>query len=156
MKILYSRKVIVIVSALFVSLLLHAGFQNYGRDDWQKPDEVLKSMNLEPGDVIADIGAGDGYFTRRFALAVSPGGQALGLEVSSRNVESMKRDADKLGLDNYKAMLVEPDDPGFKPRSIDVVFLCNAYHHLSNRVDYFKKVAARIEEGWQGGHRGFL
>jgi SAM-dependent methyltransferase len=58
----------------------------------------------------------------------------------------MRRDADRLGLDNYKAMLVETDDPGFKPGSIDVVFLCNAYHHLSNRVDYFKKVAPGLKK----------
>jgi ubiquinone/menaquinone biosynthesis C-methylase UbiE len=120
--------------------------QDYGRDSWQKPDEVMKSLNLKPGDVIADIGAGTGYFTRRFAKAVSPGGQALGLEIVSSNVESMKRDADRLGLDTYKARLVEPDDPGFEPGSVDIVFLCDAYHHLRNRVEYFKKVSRGLKK----------
>ena len=120
--------------------------QDYGRDSWQKPDEVMKSLNLKPGDVIADIGAGTGYFTRRFAKAVSPGGQALGLEIVSSNVESMKRDADRLRLDTYKARLVEPDDPGFEPGSVDIVFLCDAYHHLRNRVEYFKKVSRGLKK----------
>lgn len=120
--------------------------QDYGRDSWQKPDEVMKSLNLKPGDVIADIGAGTGYFTRRFAKAVSPGGQALGLEIVSSNVESMKRDADRLGLDTYVARLVEPDDPGFEPGSVDIVFLCDAYHHLRNRVEYFKKVSRGLKK----------
>jgi arsenite methyltransferase len=120
--------------------------QDYGRDSWQKPDEVMKSLNLKPGDVIADIGAGTGYFTRRFAKAVSPGGQALGLEIVSSNVESMKRDADRLGLDTYKARLVEPDDPGFEPGSVDIVFLCDAYHHLRNRVEYFKTVSRGLKK----------
>ena len=120
--------------------------QDYGRDSWQKPDEVMKSLNLKPGDVVADIGAGTGYFTRRFAKAVSPGGQALGLEIVSSNVESMKRDADRLGLDTYKARLVEPDDPGFEPGSVDIVFLCDAYHHLRNRVEYFKKVSRGLKK----------
>lgn len=173
MKTPFSRKVLVIVSALFVSLLLNSASaetdqkiylksaiqlrsddgdirldesQNYGRDDWQKPAEVVKSINLKPGDVIVDIGAGDGYFTRRFALAVSPGGQALGLEVSSSRVESMREDAEKLGLDNYKAVLVETDDPGLEPGSVDVVFLCNAYHHLQNRVDYFKTTSRGLKK----------
>lgn len=139
-----------LATALFGILLLQmmpaATAQNYGRDEWQKPDEVVDGLNLKPGDVIADIGAGDGYFTRRFARAVSPGGQALGLEVSSSQVESMSRDADRLGLDSYQAMLVETDDPGFEPRSVDVVFLCNAYHHLRNRVDYFKKVSGGLKK----------
>lgn len=139
-----------LATALFSILLLHvmavlAG-QDAGRDSWQKPDEVVRGLDLEPGDVIADIGAGDGYFTRRFAKEVSPGGQALGLEITSYNVESMRRDADRLGLDSYKPMQVEPDDPGFEPRSVDVVFLCNAYHHLRNRVDYFKKVSGGLKQ----------
>jgi len=148
MKYPFTEKFRSIVPALFSVLLLFVSTavsgQAYGRDNWQKPDEVVKSMDLKPGDVIADIGAGDGYFTRHFARAVHPGGQALGLEVVSSNVESMRKDAERLGLDNYKAMLVEPDDPGFEPGSMDVVFLCNAYHHLSNRVDYFKKVSGGL------------
>ena len=132
------------VVLLYVSPVVSG--QAYGRDSWQKTDEVVKSLDLKPGDFIADIGAGDGYFTRHFARAVHPGGQALGLEVSSSNVESMRRDAESLGLDSYKALLVEPDDPGFEPGSMDVVFLCNAYHHLSKRVDYFKKVSGGLKQ----------
>lgn len=150
MKYPFTEKFRSIVPALFSVLLLFVSTavsgQAYGRDNWQKPDEVVKSLNLKPGEVIADIGAGDGYFTRLFAQAVDPGGQALGLEVVSSNVESMRKDAERLGLDSYKAVLVEPDDPGFEPGSMDVVFLCNAYHHLSNRVDYFKKVSGGLKE----------
>jgi cyclopropane fatty-acyl-phospholipid synthase-like methyltransferase len=150
MKYPFTEKFRSIVPGLFSVLLLYvtatALCQDYGRDSWQKPDEVVKSLNLKPGDVIADIGAGNGYFTRLFARAVDPGGQALGLEVVSSNVESMRRDAESLGLDSYKAVLVEPDDPGFEPGSMDVVFLCNAYHHLSNRVDYFKKVSGGLKK----------
>jgi cyclopropane fatty-acyl-phospholipid synthase-like methyltransferase len=120
--------------------------QEYGRDSWQKPDEVVEILNLEPGDVIADIGAGRGYFTRLFAEAVNPGGEALGLEINASDVESMKRDAENLGQDTYKAVLTDADDPGFEPESVDVVFLCNAYHHLGNRVDYFKKVAGGLKK----------
>ncbi len=138
-----------IASVLFGVLLFlvsaAASAQEYGRDSWQKPDEVVERMDLKPGDVIADIGAGDGYFTRHFARAVHPGGKALGMEVVSRHVESMRRDAERLGLDTYQAMLVESDDPGFEPGSVDVVFLCNAYHHLSQRVDYFKKVSGGLK-----------
>lgn len=135
-----------LLGIVLLSLSVHAISQGYGRDSWQKPDEVVKSLKLKPGDVIADIGAGRGYFTRLFAQAVNPGGQAVGLEITSYNVDAMKRDADQLGLDTYKAVLVESDDPGFEPQSMDVVFLCNAYHHLSNRVNYFKKVSGGLKK----------
>jgi len=146
MKIPISRRVTRIVFALFSIMLFNSVSGQSGRDEWQKPDEVVKSMNLKPGDVIADIGAGTGYFTRRFAEAVSPGGLALGLEISSSNVESMKKDSERLGLDNYKALLVKTNDPGLDPGSVDVVFLCIAYHHLRNRVDYFKTTSRCLKK----------
>jgi predicted methyltransferase len=115
------------------------------RDKWQKPDEVLKHLNLKPGDVIADIGAGTGYFTRRFALAVGPNGRALGLEIESSMVEHMRREAQSLNLKNFEARLVKPDDPALEPRSIDVLFLSNVYHHISNRVRYFKNLLKSLK-----------
>lgn len=156
MKAPYSKRIILISAALFSIILLNPvsagtekGVKQYeiaGRDEWQKPDEVVKHMNLKAGDVVADIGAGTGYFTRRFAEVVGPGGQALGLEISASDVESMQMDADRLGLDNYKAILVKSNDPELDPGSVDVVFLCNAYHHLSNRVDYFKTTSAGLKK----------
>ena len=173
MKNIFSKKVIIIVSALFNITLLNNGLAIEGqvthlkivtaknldnidawvkaiefpdRDEWQKPDEIVQSLNLKPGDVIADIGAGDGYFTKRFAKAVSPGGQALGLEITSSKVEYMRKDAESSGLNNYKALLIEFDDPGLKPGSVDVVFMCNTYHHLANRVEYLKRLSKSLKK----------
>ncbi len=115
------------------------------RDQWQKPDEVIKHLNLKPGDVIADIGAGTGYFTRRFALAVGPQGRALGLDIETSMVEHMKQDARKLNLTNYEARLVKPDGPGLEQQSVDVIFLSATYHHINNRVDYFRKLSKSLK-----------
>jgi ubiquinone/menaquinone biosynthesis C-methylase UbiE len=115
------------------------------RDQWQKPDEVIKQLNLKPGNVIADIGAGTGYFTRRFALAVGPQGRALGLDVEASMVEHMRQDARKLNLTNYEARVVKPDDSGLEPRSVDVVFFSDTYHHISDRVDYFTKLSKSLK-----------
>lgn len=115
------------------------------RDKWQKPDEVVKNLRLKPGDVIADIGAGTGYFTRRFAVAVGPKGKALGLEIEPSMVARMKDDAQKLKLSNYEPRLVRPDDPELESRSVDVVFLCDAYHHIGNRVAYVKRLTKSLK-----------
>lgn len=133
----------------------HHGFGDVGqwsqmlegpeRDRWQKPEEVIKHLNLKSGDVIADIGAGTGYFTRRFALAVGPQGKALGLEVESSMVEHMRQEARRLNLTNYEPRLVKPEDPGLEPQSVDVIFLSNVYHHISNRVDYFRKLSTSLK-----------
>ncbi len=173
MKNIFSKRLIIIVSTLFNLALLNNGLAVEGhraplrlataqnlekidawvkaiefpdRDEWQKPDEVVMSLNLKPGDVIADIGAGDGYFTKRFAKAVSPGGQALGLEITSSKVEYMMKDAERSGLNSYKALLIDSDDPGLKPGSVDIVFMCNAYHHLANRVEYLKRLSKSLKK----------
>ena len=173
MKNILLNKVIIIVSALFAIMLIITvvavkgqethkapaalqkfdnsdvwmkAFEDPERDKWQKPDEVVKSLNLKPGDVVADIGAGTGYFTRYFAKAVTPGGMALGLEVDPSMVQYMKEDANKLELNNYKALLIKSDNPELEPGSVDVVFLCNAYHHIENRVDYFTRLSMSLKK----------
>lgn len=122
-------------------------FEDPARDAWQKPAEVIKAMRLEPGDVVVDLGAGTGYFTRRFALAVAPSGRALGLDIEPGMVRQMEDEAERLGLGNYEARVVKSDDPQLPPQSVDVVFLCNTYHHISDRVRYFRNIARSLKPG---------
>jgi ubiquinone/menaquinone biosynthesis C-methylase UbiE len=119
-------------------------FEDPERETWQKPDEVIKRLNLTSGDAVADIGAGTGYFTRRFARAVGPEGKALGLDIEPRMIEYMREDARKLNLKNYTARVVKPHDPEIEPQSVDVIFLCNTYHHIEKRVDYLKRISKSL------------
>lgn len=121
-------------------------FEDPERVKWQKPAEVVRAMDLRSGDVVADIGAGTGYFTRLFAIAVGPEGKAIGLDIEESMVNYMKEDAKKLGLNNYEAKVVPTDDAGLAPNSVDVVFLSNTYHHIANRVNYFKAVAKGLKK----------
>jgi ubiquinone/menaquinone biosynthesis C-methylase UbiE len=122
-------------------------FESPERAKWQKPDEVVQALKLEPGQRVIDIGAGTGYFTRRFAKAVAPSGQAVGLDIEPAMVEYMKADAKKRSLKNYDARLVKPDDPELAPNSADVVFFCDTLHHMDNRVAYFRKLASALRAG---------
>jgi predicted methyltransferase len=124
-----------------------AASESDGRDKWQKPDEVIKAMGVKAGQVIVDIGAGSGYFTRRFAAATAPTGKAIGIEIDSAMVRAMNADARRWNLSNYEARLVPTDDPMLAPRSVDVVFLCDAYHHINDRVAYFARVRQALKAG---------
>jgi predicted methyltransferase len=117
------------------------------RDKEQKPDEVLKLMNVKPGQVIVDIGAGSGYFMRRFAAAVGPTGKAIGIEIDSALVRIMNADARRLRLTNYEARLVEPSDPLLAAHSVDLIFLRDTYHHIKERVAYFANVRQSLKPG---------
>ncbi|RJQ48238.1 MAG: class I SAM-dependent methyltransferase [Nitrospiraceae bacterium] len=122
-------------------------FEDPERDAWQKPGEVVKALDLKRGDVVADLGAGTGYFTRRLAVAVGNEGKAIGLEVEPKMVEHMKKDADKLKLPNYLSKLIPYDDALLEPQSVDMVFICDTYHHIENRVEYLKKLSKGIKKG---------
>jgi ubiquinone/menaquinone biosynthesis C-methylase UbiE len=122
-------------------------FEDPERDIWQKPAEVVRAMKLRPGDIVADLGAGTGYFTRRFALAVAPSGKALGLDIEPNMVNYMNDDAKKLKLSNYEARIIKTDNPELPPQSVDVIFLCNTYHHIENRVEYFRNISKSLKPG---------
>jgi arsenite methyltransferase len=124
-----------------------AAFESPARAKWQKPDEVVRALNLKPGQTIVDIGAGTGYFTRRFARAVGPSGVAIGLDIEPGMVAYMKADAGKLKLSNYQARLVKPDDPELAPHSADVIFFCDVLHHIDDRVTYLKNLEPALKPG---------
>ena len=122
-------------SAYYIKL-----FEAPDRTQWQKPDDVIKALDLKKGQRVADIGAGSGYFTRRLALAVAPGGEAIGYDVDPGMVAYMKADAAKKRIGNYSADLISPDRPQLKKASFDMIFICNTYHHMENRVAYMKQL----------------
>lgn len=122
-----------------------AVFDDPARDAWQKPDEVVKALGLKPDDTVADLGAGTGYFTLRLARAV-PKGVALGVDVEPEMVAWLEARAQKAGLTNVKGVVCPPDDAAL-PAGVDVVLVVDTYHHISDRVPYFKKVAAQLAPG---------
>lgn len=122
-------------------------FESAERDTWQKPDEVVTQLHLRSGDVVADIGAGTGYFTRRFAVVVGPSGKAVGLDIEPTMVTHINEEAQKQRLTNLSARQVPPHDPQLAPQSVDVVFICDTYHHLQDRVAYAGLLAQALKPG---------
>ena len=118
-------------------------FDNPERDGWQKPDTVLEFVALEPTEHIADVGAGTGYFAVRFA---SRAAKVLAVDLEPDMVEYLTQRAAKEGLDNLSAQLGQAEGPALS-EPVDVVFLCNTYHHVADRPAYFAKVAASLKEG---------
>lgn len=122
-------------------------FESSDRDQWQKPGEVMKALDLHPGETVADIGAGSGYFARRFAQAVAPSGQVLALDIEPEMVTHLNADARKDGMSTLVAKQVKPDDAELAPASTDLIFLCDVYHHIEHRADYDHKLLPALKPG---------
>jgi ubiquinone/menaquinone biosynthesis C-methylase UbiE len=114
---------------------------------WQLPDRVIASLDVEPGDTVADIGAGDGYFTFRLAEAVGPDGSVFAVEVNDELVDRLRRKARDENYASVQAVKGEFDDPLLPDGELDLVFLCNSYHHIKNRPEYFARLRNDLKPG---------
>ena len=112
------------------------------RAAWQRPDRVVEGLGLRQGDRVADLGAGSGYLTFRLADAVGANGKVFAVEVSEAKVEALRREAAERGYANVEPVLAAFDDARLPPGAVDVVFLCNVYHHIDGRPAYFAKLRA--------------
>jgi arsenite methyltransferase len=115
------------------------------RDEWQKPDEVVKALDLKPGDVVADVGAGSGYFTRRLAKVVAPAGKVYAVDVAADILAYLKERAEREGLRNIVTIVSQPDDPMLPAKSVDLVFFCDTTHHIDHRVAFYRKLAPAVK-----------
>ncbi len=122
-------------------------FERPERASWQKPDEVVAKLNLKPGDAAADIGAGSGYFTRRLARAVGDGGIVFAVDVDDSMLRYIHGQAEKEGMHNIVTVLCPPDDPMLAPATVDLIFICDTIHHISNRGDYYRRLRRCLKPG---------
>lgn len=138
---------------IFVALLAagcarikQCAYEGFSRDQWQKPDKVIAALGLQPGNLVADLGAGGGYFTFRLAQEVAPNGKVYAVDVDRDMVALIAERAKKDASSIVEAVLARPDDPAL-PAPVDVVFTSNTYHHIDNRVAYFANLRKYLRPG---------
>lgn len=110
-----------------------------GRDAWQKPHEVVMALALKPDEVVADIGAGTGYFSKRFARHA---GKVYAVDIAQMLLDKAKQNEPKLDR-----ILAATDDPKLPEGAIDTIFICNTLHHIERRPAYYAKLAKALKPG---------
>jgi len=120
-------------------------FDDPKRDAWQKPHEVLAALALKPDAVVADVGAGTGYFTVRLAHRL-PNGRVYAIDTEPQMVKHLASRAREAGLKNVTAVVGTPDDPRIPARA-DVVLFVDVYHHIEKRERYFANLATALKPG---------
>ena len=122
-------------------------FDSPERAAWQKPDEVVKLLQLTPGMKVADIGAGTGYFESRLSAAVGPNGQVLALDIEQSMVDYITQRMTNEKIANVKATQIPGDDPKLAAASVDRILIVDTWHHIPDRAPYVKKLAEGLVPG---------
>ncbi|GMR22868.1 MAG: methyltransferase domain-containing protein [Acidobacteriota bacterium] len=107
---------------------------------YKRRDELVALLELEPAMEVADIGAGTGLFTVLFAVDVGPTGTVYAVDIAENFVNHIIDTAKELGLENVKGIVNSAETTGLKENSVDVVFICETYHHF----EYPYKMLASI------------
>lgn len=104
--------------------------EGQGRETYQKPDEVIRNMELKPGDVVCEVGAGSGYFTPYLSKAVGPTGKVYAGDPQPEFLDVLRQKKAAQGLDNVEIVLGTYTDTNLADRVCDVTFVLDAYHHF--------------------------
>src|SRR5262245_58493918 len=119
------------------------------RDAYQKPREIVDALNLKQGELVADIGAGSGYFTFRLAQHVGDTGRVYAVDVSPDMILHLNRRIRDLKTRNVVTVLCAPDDPLLADGSIDRFFICDTWHHIRDHPDYLALMKRMLRPGGQ-------
>jgi cyclopropane fatty-acyl-phospholipid synthase-like methyltransferase len=117
-------------------------FESPERDAYQQPEKVLNFLGNLKNKKIIDIGAGSGYFSIKLANA---GASVIAADVSDEFQEYLKRRIEKEKIKNIELRKIPYDSPALSSQEVDIAFIVNTYHHIENRVEYFKKVKSGIK-----------
>jgi ubiquinone/menaquinone biosynthesis C-methylase UbiE len=110
-----------------------------------KADEIMARLELKPGDLVADIGAGSGVYSWPLARAVAPGGTLYAVEVDKGFLDFIREGAQKRGLDNVFPVLGEFTDPKLPVRNLDLAFFHNVLHHIEGRQAYLETLSGYLK-----------
>ncbi len=143
-----TRKLVVLAAVALsaCTAVKRCAYESGDRDAWQKPDEVVRALELGPGARVADLGSGGGYFTFRLAEAVGPAGKVFAVDVDEGMNAYVRDEAAKRGIAQVADVLAAYDDPRI-PEPVDLIFTSNTYHHLENRPAYFGNARRYLRPG---------
>lgn len=122
-------------------------FESPAREVFAHRFRIVQATLVEPGMTVADIGAGTGFFTVLFARAVGPAGKVYAVDISERFLDYIRwRAAEEYRVDNVQTIQNDQQGTGLPPDSVDLVFMCDTYHHLEQPRAMLDSIAAALRE----------
>lgn len=136
--------------------------ENRERVERMEVSRVVSALGLKPGQLVVDLGSGSGLFTRALARSVAPNGTAFAVDIDPALLKIVESSAKRSAIKNLATVLAAPDDPKL-PQAVDVIFICDTFHHLPDKPTYARTLYRYLKPGgrvavidftndWPGGH----
>jgi len=122
-------------------------FEKEGREAFDNREAIVKECKLKPGMVVADVGAGTGLFTRLFAAEVGESGKVFAVDIAKEFVEHVELSARQAKLKNVIGVVCKPDSVELAAESVDLVYLCDTYHHFEFPEKTMKSIHRALRPG---------
>jgi cyclopropane fatty-acyl-phospholipid synthase-like methyltransferase len=122
-------------------------FEIESREVFSARKEILETLKIKPGMRVADVGAGTGLYTKLFSREVGAEGWVYAVDISTIFLDHINEDAQHLKLDNITSVLCDQDSVNLPPESVDLVFVCDTYHHF----EFYPETLASIKRALKPG-----
>ena len=136
-----------LVSGLLAVAELYGQERDADREKWESVGKLLGALQLEPGKRVADIGAGDGFYTDRIARAVAPAGRVTAVDISEKALGRLKDRVSQAGLTNVDVVLGQPADPLLETGAYDAVLVYNSYHEMTEHRSMLRRIYQALKAG---------
>jgi SAM-dependent methyltransferase len=118
-----------------------------GREDEERPAVVIDALGLRGGEVVADLGAGSGYFSFRIAPKVGKAGRVLAVDIQDEMLETIRKRSASQKITNVEAVKSSETDPHLPVNGVDLVLMVDVYHELSYPYEVMTKVREALKPG---------
>jgi len=122
-------------------------FETEGREVYDNRDLIVEKLALQPGMAVADVGAGTGLFTRLIAPKVGLTGKVYAIDIARTFVDHTVMSSHARGLKQVEGVVCTPDDAKLAPESVDLVFICDTYHHFEFPQKTMLSIAKALKPG---------
>ena len=131
-----------LVGCILLPGFIHAQTQ---RDRWQQPQRILDSLDIKPGMVVGEAGAGEGYFTFKLSKRIGPSGKIYANDIDSEKLETLKEQMEHDNITNIIPLLGKIEDPCFPDSSLEMVIMVYVIHHLEEPVPFFENLKSDLK-----------
>jgi len=117
------------------------------RARWQRPDAVVRALAVRRGQVVADVGAGPGYFTLRLARKVGASGHVYAVDAEPMVLEALRKRLTAAGARNVTPVLGGGDDPLLPAATCELALIVDTYHHFDHGPAFLRRVTRALRPG---------